>query len=90
MQGMYAGISFSWSQIVIRQKTKKANKEVREDDDDDGFQDKTVDVLQAWIWHHDQSLGWYFIFLNPMFVVAANFCGLEIFVLDFMILIVLS
>ena len=62
----------------------------REDDDDDGFQDKSVDVLQAWIWHHDQSLACYFIFLNPMFVVAANFCGLEIFALDFMILIVLS
>ena len=89
MEGMYGGISFSWSQIDIRQKSKKGNKEVREDDDN-GLQDKTVDVLQAWIWHHDQSLACYFIFLNPMFVIAANFCGLEIFALDLLILMVLS
>jgi hypothetical protein len=46
--------------------------------------------LEANIWHNDPILGWYFIFLNPLFVLCSYFSGLSIFVIDFSILIIVS
>jgi hypothetical protein len=46
--------------------------------------------LEAKIWHNDEILGWYFIFLNPVFVLCSYFCGLSIFIIDFSILVMMS
>ena len=42
------------------------------------------------IWKNDPVLGWYFIFLNPIFLICCNYCKEEIFFIDFIILIVIG
>lgn len=49
-----------------------------------------IRCLEASVWRHDPMLAWYFILINPIFVVASWFCGLGIFFLDFVILVCLS
>lgn len=84
-EAKYTGITFSWSKIMYKPKmTSKEKGGIHKDES------TVVQVMMAWIWHHDATLGWYFILLNPMFVLGAHFSGMEIFFIDFLILVVLS
>lgn len=46
--------------------------------------------MECSIWHHDDDLGWYFILVNPILVICYFMSGLGIFVIDVMILVMIS
>ena len=102
---MYTGIGFRWKLIEkpgveapLLDKLKAALlarivPEVHAERESNAFlssKEDEIRALEASVWRHDDTYGYYFILINPILVFASFYCGMGIFVLDVVILICLS